>query len=106
MPVYNPYDPAAIPPRADDEDDRVLDTAVAGRAHMLATYNFKHFQTPNTEVVEDGRLLVYRTAHHTLLIADARRAADFLLHGRLPQLRRSSVAPATHGWHQALCADL
>jgi hypothetical protein len=54
MPVYDAYDPAVVPARADDGDGRVLDTAVAGRAHVLATYNFADFQTPNTEVLEPG----------------------------------------------------
>ena len=49
MPVYDAYDPGIVPPRADDEDGRVLDTAVAGRAHILATYNCADFQTPGTE---------------------------------------------------------
>ena len=62
----------------------MLDTAVAGRAHILATYNFADFQTPNTEVLEPGRLLTYRTAHHSVLIADAHRVADFLRTGQFP----------------------
>lgn len=84
MPVYDPYDPAVVPPRADDEDGRVLDTAVAGRAHLLATYNLADFQTPSTEVLESGRLLHLRTAGHSVLIAEANRAADILRTGRFP----------------------
>lgn len=84
MPAYNPYDRAVIPPRSDDEDGRVLDTAVAGRAHLLATYNFADFQTPGTEILEPGRLQTLRTAGHNVLIADAARAADILRTGRFP----------------------
>ncbi len=87
MPVYNAYDPASVPPRADDEDGRVLDTAVAGRAHILATYNFADFQTPGTEVLEPGRLQTYRTAQHSVLIAEAHSAADILRTGRFPSPR-------------------
>lgn len=87
MPIYDAYDPSIVPPRADDEDGRVLDTAVAGRAHILATYNFADFQTPSTELLEPGRLLVYRAAQHSLLIADAYRAADILRTGRFPLVR-------------------
>ncbi len=84
MPIYDAYNPEIAPPRADDEDGRVLDTAVAGRADILATYNFADFQTPGIEVLEPGRLLAYRTARHSLLIADAHRAADILRTGRFP----------------------
>ena len=87
MPIYDAYDPSIVPARADDEDGRVLDTAVAGRAHLLATYNFADFQTPGTELLEPGRLLVYRAAQHRLLVADAHRAADILLTGRFPSPR-------------------
>jgi hypothetical protein len=84
MPAYYTYDPAIVPPRADDEDGRVLGTAVAGRAHILATYNFADLQTPNTDVLEPGQLQIYRTAHHSFLIADTSRAADMLRTGRFP----------------------
>lgn len=84
MPAYDPYDPAVLPPRSDDEDGRVLDTAVAGRADLLATYNFADFQTPNAEVLEPGQLQVLRTAGHNVLIANANRAAAILRTGRFP----------------------
>jgi hypothetical protein len=88
MPAYDAYDPAVVPSRADDDDGRVLDTAVAGRAHILATYNCADFQTPNTEVMESGKLLTYRAAQHSVLIADAHRVADFLRTGQFPRPRR------------------
>lgn len=86
MRTYDPYDPAVLPPRADDEDGRVLDTAVAGRAHILATCNLADFQTPATQTLEAGRLLSFGTARHRLLIADARRAAEFLTAGHFPDI--------------------
>ena len=88
MPVYDAYDPTIVPPRNDDEDGRVLDTAVAGRAHILATYNCADFQTPNAEVMESGKLLTYRAAQHSVLIADAHRVADFLRTGQFATPRR------------------
>jgi hypothetical protein len=78
MPVYNPYDPSIVPPRSDDEDGRVLDTAVAGRAHILATYNFADFESPNTVVLDPGRVQVFQAAHYSVLIMHADRAADYL----------------------------
>jgi hypothetical protein len=85
MAIYDPYDPSIVPPRADDEDGRVLDTAVAGRAHILATYNVADFQTPNTELLESARWLIYRAAHHSVAIVSAARAADFLRTGQFPK---------------------
>jgi hypothetical protein len=92
MPVYNPYDPADVPPRADDEDGRVLDTAIASRAHILATFNFDAFKTPGTDVLEAGELQIYSAAHHTVLIAHGNRVAEFLRTGQFPT-PRSSGAP-------------
>lgn len=85
MPVYNPYDPSIVPPRADDEDGRVLDTAIAGRAHILATYNFADFESPNTAVLEPRRVQVFQAAHHSVLIMHADRVADYLRTGRLSE---------------------
>jgi hypothetical protein len=84
MPAYNTYFPAIVPPRSDDEDGRVLGTAVAGRARILATYSFADFQTPNTDVLQPGQLQIYRTAQDSFLIADTSRAADMLRTGRFP----------------------
>jgi hypothetical protein len=82
MASYDPYDVAAVPARSDDEDGRVLDTAVAGRANILATYNFDDFRTPNTDVLERDRLQIYHAAHHDVMIAHAGRVAEFLSTGR------------------------
>jgi hypothetical protein len=84
MPIYNPYDPSVVPPRGDDEDGRVLDTAIAGRAHILATFNFEDFQSPNAAVIEPGRMQVYRGAHHRVAIVHADTCAEFLRTGTLP----------------------
>jgi hypothetical protein len=84
MPVYDPYDPSTVPPRGDDEDGRVLDTAVAGRAHILATYNFGDFGSPNVVVLEAGRVQVFRAAHHSVVVMHADWVADYLRTGRIP----------------------
>jgi PIN domain len=83
MPIYNPYDPSIVPPRGDDEDGRVLDTAVAGRAHILATYNFGDFTSPNTVILEPGHVQVFQAAPVSVLIMHADRVADYLRTGHL-----------------------
>ena len=84
MPIYNSYDPSVVPPRADDEDGRVLDTAIAGRAHILATLNFEDFQSPDAAVIKPGRMQVYRAAHHRVAIVHADTCAEVLRTGTLP----------------------
>jgi hypothetical protein len=81
MPVYDPYDPSIVPPRGDDEDGRVLDTAVAGRAHILATYNFADYESPNTVVLDPGRVQVFQAADHSVLIMHADQVAQYFATG-------------------------
>ena len=47
-------------PLRDAEDAHVLDTAVAGDAHVLATFNFKDFVSYRTRIVEPGRIAVHQ----------------------------------------------
>jgi hypothetical protein len=90
LPVYDPYDPLIVPPRADDEDGRVLATAIAGRAHILATYNFKDFTSPNTTILAPGRVQGFRAVRHNVLVMHADAAAALLRSGEPPGL---STAP-------------
>jgi hypothetical protein len=85
MPVYDPYDPSTVPARGDDEDRQVLDTAIAGRAHVLATYNFGDFTSPNAVVVEAGRVQVFPTAHHNVVVMHADWVAEYLRTGRISE---------------------
>ena len=89
MPVYDPYDASIVPQRADDEDGRVLDTAIAGRAHILATYNFKDFQSPNTVLLTPGQVQVHRSAHHDVFIMHTPFVAHYLRTGELPASMKS-----------------
>ena len=68
------------------EDGRVLDTAIAGHAHILATYNFADFQSPNAMLLEAGRAQRYRAAHHSVLIIHAPVVAEYLRTGRVSGL--------------------
>jgi hypothetical protein len=64
----------------------VLDTAVAGQAHILATYNFADFESPNPVVLEPGRVQVFQAAHHSVLIMHADRVGAYLATGRRPAI--------------------
>jgi predicted nucleic acid-binding protein len=48
-------------PIRDTEDAHVLETAIAGKADVLITANFKDFISKDTEVVIPGRHAVYRS---------------------------------------------
>jgi hypothetical protein len=85
---YDPYDPKVVPPRIDDEDGRVLDTVVAGRAHVLATMNFADFRGDHDEIVEDGFIHVRATADHRFLIMHADRVAQWLRTGTFPSPKK------------------
>jgi hypothetical protein len=81
---YDPYDMNIAPPRADDEDGRVLDTALAGRADVLATLNFRDFRYHQDEVIERDRIHVRVTGDHSLLVMHADRVAEWFRTGKFP----------------------
>jgi predicted nucleic acid-binding protein len=72
-------------PLRDAEDSHVLDTALAGRAHLLVTADFDDFVTAKSTVVEHERVGIVSTAAHSLVVAHPYRAAAWLRDGRFPQ---------------------
>lgn len=70
-------------PMPDREDAHVLETAVAGRADLLATADMSDFDFPDTIVLEEGRVLRYRRADHDVVIAHPFRAARWIREGRI-----------------------
>lgn len=72
-----------VVPLRDEEDADVLEAAVAGRAHVLATYNFADFVGYRTEVVKRGRIAIHRTADHELIIAHPAEALPWVRTGRI-----------------------
>lgn len=51
-----------IIPLHDSEDAHILETAVAGKAQILVTANFKDFIDKNVEIVTEDRHGIYRSA--------------------------------------------
>ena len=87
MPLYDAYDPGTVPDRADVEDGRVLDTAVAGRADALVTYNIPDFISPGDRTLVAGDAYARRTAAREIIIVRPRYMADWLLTGQRPKKR-------------------
>jgi predicted nucleic acid-binding protein len=99
--------PAAEPPYAllggagvvavrDAEDAHVLDVALAGGAHLLATANLADFSNYRTEALFRGRVLLHEAAsRQPLVIAHPDEAAAWLQSGVFPDptLVRSQTSP-------------
>jgi predicted nucleic acid-binding protein len=70
-------------PLHDEEDAGVLETAVAGRADILATGNFSDFLNYRTEIVKPGRIAIHRTSDHEVIIAHLAEAAAWIRTGEI-----------------------
>jgi hypothetical protein len=67
----------------DTEDAHVLEVAVAGRADILVTSNFKDFLNYRKDVREENRIAIYRAPLHRVIIAHTYTAAQWLREGRI-----------------------
>lgn len=70
-------------PLEDDEDVHVLETAVAGDAHVLATANFEDFISYRTRIVKPDRIAVHEGPRRPLVIAHPFEVARWLREGRI-----------------------
>lgn len=70
-----------VVPLTDEEDAHVLEAAVAGRAHLIATANFDDFVSYRTEIVAPGRVAIHRTGDHEMIIAHPVEVARWLRTG-------------------------
>jgi predicted nucleic acid-binding protein len=74
----------------DDEDAHVLEAAIAGRAKVLVTSNFKDFISNNdTQVVEMGRYTIHNALTHTLHIAHPEKMIHWLRVGEIPAIAQA-----------------
>ncbi|MEO5336102.1 MAG: PIN domain-containing protein [Magnetospirillum sp. WYHS-4] len=72
-------------PIRDPEDAHVLDTALAGRSHLLVTANFDDFVTAKGRVLESGKIAIVETAAAKLVVAHPFRAVAWLRQGIFPE---------------------
>lgn len=70
---------------SDIEDAHVLATALAGRATVLVTANFKDFISNDTHVITLGRHAIHTAPTHLLHIAHPYYMMDWLRAGQIPE---------------------
>lgn len=73
-----------ILPLRDTEDAHVLETAVAGRATVLVTANFKDFLAADTRIIIPDRHCLYFSPVHQVHIVHPYLMMDWLRAGFLP----------------------
>jgi predicted nucleic acid-binding protein len=79
-------------PLRDTEDAHVLETAIAGRANILITANFKDFISKDTQVVILGKHAVYRGPDdHTFQVVHPYLMMDWLRLGQIPSISSGSI---------------
>ena len=78
-------------PIRDTEDAHVLETAIAGKANILVTANFKDFIFKDTQVVIPDRHAVYRRPDdHAFQIVHPYLMMDWLRSGQIPSISSAS----------------
>lgn len=71
---------------SDTEDAHVLETALAGRAAVLVTANFKDFISNDTRLIVLGRHAIHTTPAHVFHIAHPYYMMDWLRNGQIPEI--------------------
>ena len=70
----------------DEEDAHVLETALAGKADVLVTVNFKDFISNDTRIIQPARHLIYTAPNHTFHIVHPDLMMEWLRQGNIPDL--------------------
>jgi predicted nucleic acid-binding protein len=82
---YDPGNPESRPaPPYDPEDGRVLDTAIAARADVLVTRNFKDFWYHQAKVIEWEKLIIRMIGEHEIVIIQPELVMPWLRTGMSP----------------------
>jgi predicted nucleic acid-binding protein len=79
-----------IIPIHDTEDAHVLETAIAGKANILVTANFKDFISKDVKIVISERHAVYQNPDHTFQIAHPYLMMNWLRAGQIPDINSTS----------------
>jgi len=81
---HDPYDPNHMPTRIDNEDGRVLDTAIGGKAHALVTNNFKDFRYRQDSIIEAESIRIRQTGGGFLYVLKPAPMLEWLRTGIAP----------------------
>lgn len=71
-------------PLTDEEDRHVLETAIAGKATVLITANFRDFLLKEVETIVSERHYIYRSPVHCLHIVHPFLMVNWLERGQVP----------------------
>lgn len=74
---------SGLVPLHDDEDGRVLEAALAGRADVVATGNMSDFVNYRSEILVPGRVALHRGAGHEVVIAHPSEVARWVRTGEM-----------------------
>jgi PIN domain len=72
-----------VVPLTDTEDAHVLETCIAGQAHILVTANFKDFLTGDMQVLEPNRIALYTYPKGKLLISHPYVMSEWFRQGKI-----------------------
>jgi PIN domain len=72
-----------VVPLTDTEDAHVLETCIAGQAHILVTANFKDFLARDVQVLEANRIALYPSPKGQLLISHPYVMSEWFRQGRI-----------------------
>ena len=85
-----------VEPIHDDEDGRVVDVAIAGKAYYIITHNVKHFKNYNV-VPRSGMMVMYPSAGREIGIVHPFDFAYWLRLGRIVTPQHTFLAVGTSG---------
>jgi len=77
-----------VVPLRDPEDAHVLETAIAGRARILATANFDDFLAAGSEILRPNRLALHRAPGGEIVIAHPALVANWFAAGEISGIDR------------------
>jgi PIN domain len=72
-----------VVPLTDTEDAHVLETCIAGKAHILVTANFKDFLARDVQVLEANRIALYPSPKGPLLISHPYVMSEWFRQGKI-----------------------